>query len=108
MIASVWHGVTRPEHADAYEREMKPELLPGLSAVPGYCGSYLLRRKLGEEVEFVTIVLFDSLDHIRAVAGDEYEQAVVPDVRKKYLSRWDEKATHYEVAATHGLPAGLS
>lgn len=111
MIARVWHGVTSPEHADAYENQLKPELLPGISAVPGYCGSYLLRRVTGEAVEFVTILLFESLDHIRAVAGEEYERAVVPDVRRKHLLRWDEKATHYEVAATHGLrglPVGLA
>lgn len=104
MIARVWHGVTRPEDADAYEHQLKPELLPGISAVPGYRGSYLLRRTVGNEVEFVTILLFESLDHIRAVAGRDYEDAVVPDIRRKYLLRWDEKAAHYEVAATHGLP----
>lgn len=108
MIARVWHGYTRPENADAYENQLKPELLPGISAVPGYRGSYLLRREMGDEVEFITILLVESLDHIRAVAGEQYEQAVVPDVRRKYLKRWDEKAAHYEVAATHGLPAGLS
>ncbi|MFC5865540.1 antibiotic biosynthesis monooxygenase family protein [Acidicapsa dinghuensis] len=107
MIARVWHGVTSLEHADAYENELKPELLPGISAVPGYRGSYLLRRPVGDEVEFITIVLFDSLNHIRAVAGEDYENAIVPDIRRKYLLRWDEKAKHYEVSATHGLQAGL-
>jgi antibiotic biosynthesis monooxygenase (ABM) superfamily enzyme len=108
MIARVWHGYTLPEHADAYEKLLKPELLPGISKVPGYRGSYLLRRVLGEEVEFVTILLFDSLDDIRAVAGANYEIALVPENRQKYLSRWDAKSAHYEVAATHGLPGLLS
>lgn len=107
MIARVWHGVTTIDNADAYENHLKPELLPGISAVPGYRGSYLLRRRIGDEVEFVTVLLFDSLDHIRAVAGEGYENAIVPDVRRKYLLRWDEKAAHYEVAATHGLDAAL-
>jgi hypothetical protein len=53
MIARVWHGYTQPEHADAYEAMLKPELLPGISKVKGYKGSYLLRRGLGDEVEFV-------------------------------------------------------
>jgi len=104
MIARVWHGYTLPEHADAYEKLLKPELLPGISKVPGYRGSYLLRRALGEEVEFSTILLFDSLDDIRAVAGPNYEIALVPENRQKYLARWDAKSAHYEVAATHGLP----
>lgn len=103
MIARIWHGYTLPENADAYEAMLKPELLPGLSKVPGYRGSYLLRRPLGDEIEFITVVLVESLDHVRAVTGPDYETAVVPDNRRKYLSRWDEKAAHYEIAATHGL-----
>ena len=51
MIARIWHGYTTPDHADAYESMLKPELLPGISKVPGYRGSYLMRRALGEEVE---------------------------------------------------------
>ena len=102
MIARVWRGYTTPQHADAYESMLKPELLPGISTVKGYRGSYLLRRPAGTEVEFVTILLFESLDHIRAVAGTDYETAVIPEERRKYLSRYDAKAAHYEVASSHG------
>ena len=69
MVARVWHGYTTPENADAYERMLKPELLPGLSTTRGFRGSYLLRRDLNVEVEFITIILWDSLDDVRAVAG---------------------------------------
>jgi heme-degrading monooxygenase HmoA len=102
MIARVWRGYARPDHADAYEAMLKPELLPGLSKVEGYRGSYLLRRTAGDEVEFVTIILWDSLDNVRAVAGPDYEAAVIPEERRQHLSRFDAKAAHYEVAATHG------
>jgi antibiotic biosynthesis monooxygenase (ABM) superfamily enzyme len=67
MIGRIWHGYTKPEHADAYEAMLKPELLPGISKVKGYKGSYLLRRDAGAEVEFTTIMLWDSIDEIRAV-----------------------------------------
>jgi len=107
MIARVWHGYTRPEHADAYEAMLKPELLPGISKVKGYCGSYLLRRDLGQEIEFITIMLWDSLDAIRAVAGPDYETAVIPEERRKYLARWDAKSAHYQIASTH-RPGELS
>jgi len=86
MIARIWHGYTKPEHADAYEVMLKPELLPGISKAKGYRGSYLLRREAGGEVEFITIMLWDSIDAIRAVAGSDYETAVVPEERRKYLS----------------------
>ncbi|MGA2962088.1 MAG: antibiotic biosynthesis monooxygenase [Candidatus Korobacteraceae bacterium] len=101
MIARIWHGYTKPEHADAYEAMLKPELLPGISKVKGYKSSYLLRRKHEDEVEFITIMLWDSIDAIRAFAGADYETSVVPEERRKYLIRHDAKAAHYEVKATH-------
>ena len=97
MIARVWHGYTKPENADAYESMLTPELLPGLSRKKGFRGSFLFRRRLGDEVEFVTTILWDSLDDIRAMAGEDYEIAVIPDERRRVLSRWDARAVHYEV-----------
>jgi heme-degrading monooxygenase HmoA len=99
VIARIWHGFTKPEHADAYEALLKPELLPGVSNVRGYRGSYLLRREAGGEVEFITIMFWDSIDAIRAVAGPDYEAAVIPEERRQYLSHYDAKAAHYEIAS---------
>ena len=81
MIARIWHGFTKPEHTDAYESHLKPELLPGLSQKRGFRGSHLLRRAVGSEVEFVTIILWDSLDDVRAIATDDYEKAIIPEDR---------------------------
>lgn len=100
MIARVWHGFTTPEHADAYESHLKPELLPGLSQKQGFRGSYFLRRIVGAEVEFVTIILWDSLDDVRAIAGDDYERAVIPADRLPLLSRYDARAAHFDVVST--------
>ena len=97
MIARVWHGYATHDHADAYEAMLKPELLPGISRRKGYRGSHLLRRDLGEEVEFITILLFDSLDDIKAITGPDFETAVVPEERRRHLRRYDVKAVHYEV-----------
>jgi heme-degrading monooxygenase HmoA len=107
VIARVWHGYTKPEYADAYEAMLKPELLPGISKKKGYRGSYLLRKEAGAEVEFITILLWDSIDDLRAAAGhSDYETAIIPEERRKYLSRYDAKAAHYEIASTHGVDAG--
>ncbi len=103
MIARVWHGSAKPEHADAYESMLKPELLPGISKARGYRGSYLLRRNVGSEVEFITILLFDSIDDIKAVAGPDYEQSIIPEERRQYLQKHDEKAAHYEIAGINGI-----
>src|SRR5262249_29720727 len=103
MIARIWHGYTTHEDAPSYESMLKPELLPGIGTKEGYRGSYLLRRDLGDEVEFITILLWDSLDHLRAAAGhDDYETAIVPEERRKFLRRYDAKSAHYDIAATHG------
>jgi heme-degrading monooxygenase HmoA len=99
MIARVWRGWTTLEDADGYEGHLKPELLPGLSKVAGFRGSYLLRRVVGKEVEFVTMILWDSIEAVRAVAGEDYERAVIPKERKKYLKRFEERAAHFEVVA---------
>lgn len=107
MIARVWHGYTKPEQADAYEAMLKPELLPGVSKVKGYKGSYLLRRNIENEVEFITVMLWDSIDALRSAAGHaDYETAIIPEERRKYLAHYDAKSAHYVVASIHGLPLG--
>ena len=97
MIARLWHGSTKPENADAYEAFLKPELLPGISKVEGFKGSYFLRRNVGDEVECVTMLLWESPEALEAFAGPEYEKSIIPEERRKYLSRHDELAAHYEV-----------
>jgi len=97
VIARVWHGWTKPEDAEGYEAHLRPELLPGLSRMKGFKGSYLMRRLVGDEVEFVTMIFWESLEDLRAVAGANYETAIIPEERKRYLKRFDMKAAHYEV-----------
>ncbi len=99
MIARVWHGATKREHADIYKSMLKPELLPGLSKVLGYRGSYFLRRDIGTEVEFITIIFWESLDALKAFAGPSYEVSIIPEERRQYLSKHDERAAHYEVVS---------
>jgi len=95
MIARIWRGYTKPEDANVWEAMLKPELLPGISSAKGYWGSYLLRRQAGAEIEFITIM-------IRAGAGPDYETAVIPAERRKYLARYDAKSAPYEIASIHG------
>jgi antibiotic biosynthesis monooxygenase (ABM) superfamily enzyme len=99
MIARVWHGWTRPENADAYEALLKTEIFPGIAAknVAGYRGIELLRRPLGDEVEFVTIMWFDSLEAVKAFAGEDHETAYVPAKARAVLARFDARSQHYEI-----------
>jgi len=99
MVARTWHGWTAPENADAYEALLWAEILPGIHRIGGYLGAYLLRRDAGDEVEFETVTLWDSLDAVRAFAGEDHEVAVVPPAARELLARFDERSTHYEVLA---------
>ena len=107
MIARIWHGYTKPEQADSYEAKLKPELLPGMSKIPGYKGGIVLRRVLGDEIEFITIMVWESIEKLQAVAGPNYAVAIIPEDRLKYLSRYDKESAHYEIQSIQGL-AGLS
>jgi antibiotic biosynthesis monooxygenase (ABM) superfamily enzyme len=97
VIARLWHGWTAPENADAYEDFLRTKMFPSIHRVPGYLGADLLRRADGEEIAFVTITRFESLDAVRAFAGDAYEQAVVEPEARRLLSRFDQRSEHYEV-----------
>ena len=99
MIARLWHGWTTPENADAYERVVRDEILPrigGMVESGGFRGAYVLRRDVPEGVEFVTFLLFDSIDAVKDFAGEDYERAYVPPEGERLLSRYERRAAHFE------------
>jgi len=100
MIARIWHGWTQTENAVTYEKLLQEEIFPSIAAkkVLGYKGIRLLRRKIDRnEVEFVTIMWFDSWQAVKEFAGEDYERAVVPPKARAVLSRFDQCSQHYEV-----------
>ena len=99
MIARHWTGATRPADAQAYEKLLRDTVLPGLQRIDGYRGGYVLRREVGDEIEFVVINFFDSIEAVRAFAGPEYDVAVFEPEAKRLLSRADPRALHYQVVA---------
>ena len=101
MIVRIWHGWTSPANADAYEALLKEEIFVGIGErrIPGYQGIQLLRRNLGSEVEFVTIMTFLNLDAVRQFAGEDYEVAVVPPKARALLARFDQRSEHFELVA---------
>jgi heme-degrading monooxygenase HmoA len=96
MISRVWHGWTTHANADAYQKLLHDEILPGIHPVRGFKGAQVLRRDAGNEVEFVTITLFDSIEAVKQFAGDDYEVAVIVPEARKLLSRFDARSVHYE------------
>jgi hypothetical protein len=102
MIGRIWHGWTAHEYADAYDTLLKNEIFPSILArnVVGFRKIQLFRRAVGSEVEFITIMWFDSFDAVRAFAGTDYEVAAVPPKARALLARFDATAQHYEVRET--------
>ena len=88
-------------NVDTYETLLKTEIFPGIQQrqLVGFRGIQLFRRDLDDEVEFITVMWFDSLDAVRAFAGEDYEVGVVPANARAVLARFDERSQHYEVKA---------
>jgi heme-degrading monooxygenase HmoA len=99
MIYRIWHGWTTTENADIYEALLKEEIIIGIQdmQIEGFHGIQVLRRDRDVEVEFLTMMRFDSLDAVRNFAGEDYEAAYVPEQAREVLSRFDARSQHYEL-----------
>jgi hypothetical protein len=99
MISRIWRGWTAPQNADPYENLLKGEIFPGIlgRSIAGFRRIELHRAPVGDEVEFVTVMWFDSIEAVRAFAGEAYGVAVVPPKACVVLKRFDQNARHYEV-----------
>ncbi len=99
MIKRIWHGWTTHENADRYETLLRGEIIPGIAAkkMSGYHGIEVLRRAHEREVEFITIMTFDSMESIKQFVGDDALVAHVPASARAVLARWDESSQHYEL-----------
>jgi heme-degrading monooxygenase HmoA len=99
MIGPLWHGWTTPEDVPRYEEHLRRETFPALRLIEGYVDGYVLRHDSGDRVDYAVLTLWESLEAIRAFAGDDYETAVVPPAARRALGGFDEQVTHYEVLA---------
>jgi antibiotic biosynthesis monooxygenase (ABM) superfamily enzyme len=98
-VCRLWRGWTTPENADAYERIVRGDVIADIEArrIPGFRHIDLMKRHLGDEVEFQTLMWFDSLDAIKAFMGEDYSVSHVPAAAQAVLSRFDERAVHFDV-----------
>ena len=99
MICRIWHGYTSFETADAYENLLKEEIILGIRdrKIEGFREMQVLRRTLENEVEFITVMWFASIESVKQFAGEDYEAAVVPQKAREVLSHFDDRSQHYEV-----------
>ena len=99
MIKRIWHGWTTRENADNYFEVLTSKVIPSIEEkkIPGYREFEVLREDKGDEIEFVTIITFDSLQSVIDFQGGDYTRAYVPEVAQAVLKRWDQHCSHYEV-----------
>jgi heme-degrading monooxygenase HmoA len=100
MIARTWRGHAAPDKPDDYVRHFNGSVLPELFSIDGFLGATLLRRKRQNDIEFLVITRWESLDAIKAFAGDHYERAVVEPGAVAALQDFDETVEHYEVVSS--------
>jgi heme-degrading monooxygenase HmoA len=99
MVARIWRGYTSFENADVYENFLKTDFMPSIERkkIPGYRKFQLLRKNEADEVSFITIMWFDSLEQIKNFAGEDYEKAVVHPTAQALLKRYDDRSQHFEL-----------
>ena len=97
MIARVWKGAVRRRDGDAYARYMQDTGVAGYARTPGNRGVWMLRRDVDDRTEFVMFTLWDSLEAVKAFAGDDHETAVFYPEDERFLVERDRTAAHYEV-----------
>jgi heme-degrading monooxygenase HmoA len=100
MIARIWYGWTSRENAPKYEKLLREEVLLEIAkrAIPGYKGAEIfIREGENDEMEFITLLRFETLEAVKAFAGKTYEMPVIPPECKKLLKRYSEKSRHYQI-----------
>jgi antibiotic biosynthesis monooxygenase (ABM) superfamily enzyme len=99
MIARIWHGWTKQSNANAYERLLREEIFPGIAQrkIPGYRGAEVFIREDDDEVEFLTLLRFDSIEAVENFAGPDSGRPVIHPKAEPLLIRMDERSLHYRV-----------
>ena len=99
MISRIWRGWTTVPNAPVYQELLRSTVIPGIEAraIAGFRSIDMMRRDIGVEVEFTTIMWFDDLAAVKAFVGEDHEIAHVPAAARAVLSRFDERAVHYDV-----------
>lgn len=97
MVSRHWTGVAKADCADAYVEHLSNETFPALQALQGFVSASILRRSVPAGVEFLIVTNWQSLDAIRAFAGDEVDVAVVPERAREMMIDYDRHVRHYDV-----------
>jgi heme-degrading monooxygenase HmoA len=97
MVIREWRGRASAAKRDTYPEHFRAEVLPALHALPGFVGATLSERLVDGEIEFLVLTRWESIDAIKAFAGDAIEKAVVEPGGVAALIDYDATVQHYGV-----------
>ena len=100
MIARLWRGWTKRADAKAYEEMLQAEIFPSIEArnIKGYRGAELFTNEGADEVEFMTLLRFDSMEAVKEFAGPDESKPVIYPKAEALLTRMDGRSHHYRIA----------
>jgi len=99
QIVRVWRGYGKEAGVDRYCREHFPNsVLPQLNSIDGFVEAKVLTRPERGETELVVATTWQSIESVKAFAGEDYDKAVVEPVVRELLNRFDERVAHFTVA----------
>ncbi len=89
------------ENVPRYLQHLDRSVKPALTALPGFIGLMVLERRIGQDAPPISEVLvqtrWESLDAIRAFAGNDISGAVVEADAAALFADYDRRVLHYEV-----------
>jgi heme-degrading monooxygenase HmoA len=97
MIVRAWRGRAYTAHSGAYVEHFRRNVLPELREIEGFLGASLLRENRPQEVEFLVLTRWASMEAVRAFAGADVSRAVVEQEAAAALKDFDRTVHHYEV-----------
>jgi heme-degrading monooxygenase HmoA len=100
VIIREWRGRAAKSNPEAYPKHFRTNVVPELRQLPGFLGAHLNRRNLNEEIEFLVLTKWESLDAVRAFAGNDIGKAVLEPGAVAALIDFDDHVQHYETIET--------
>lgn len=97
MIAREWRCRCPQKHRDGFIAYLHETGVKDTRATPGFTGAQIFERDLGEKVEITLLTYWESLEHIKAFAGEDIEVAVLYPEDEKYELEPERHVTHYTV-----------
>lgn len=102
MIARIWTGVVASADGDVYARYIQDTGFEEYTRTAGNLGGWLLRRDSEGQSTFIALSLWESVEAVRAFAGDDEEHPVLYPLDERYLVEGSAALSHYDVLAQAG------